>query len=710
MSALDEKINETFAGLVVRKDLVKEVRGNAIVPSYVLEFLLGQYCATNDEASIRSGIETVKEILHRHYVHRNEAGLIRSNIREKRRWKVIDKVSVALNEKTDTYEASFANLGIKKVLVDSDTVKKNQKMLVSGVWSIADVEYEHKEEANAVPWILGGLKAIQMASFDFDAYLAARAEFSTEEWIDLLIQTIGFNPDAFGRRSKLLQLLRLIPYVERNYNLIELGPKGTGKSHIFSEFSPHGILISGGEVTVPKLFVSNASGKIGLVGYWDTIAFDEFAGRQKKVDKALVDIMKNYLANKTFSRGIETLGAEASMAFIGNTKHSVAYMLKHTDLLEELPEKYFDSAFIDRLHTFLPGWEIDVIRGEMFATGYGFIVDYLAEVLRHLRGQDRSADYRDLFTLDASISTRDRDGVQKTFSGLMKLLFPGGGATPEEIRELLTLAMEGRKRIKDQLMRIDSTYPEVEFSFTDKAGWVTRVETLEEREHPRWYHRRNVEEAGETAIESGSTSLDPGTPVAEPVRGAPEGGRPEPTDATPAVAAPDAPRGPEPGHVTFAENQKGVSFDALLGPWLDGAAEITLTDPYIRVYHQMRNLMELLEVVALRKPDGEDVRLRLITTPAPEDPERQAGYLEQIRDGIAPLGVDFTWTFDGTNSIHARHLVTDSGWKILLDRGLDVFQRADLNNGFSPANRHQRFRQVKSFEVTYLREEPDTLG
>jgi ATP-dependent Lon protease len=697
MSALDDKINENFAGLVVRKDLVKEVRGNAIVPSYVLEFLLGQYCATNDEDSIRSGIETVKEILLRHYVHRNEAGLIRSHIREKGRWKVIDKVSVALNDKTDAYEASFANLGIKKVLVDSETVKKNQKMLVSGVWSIADVEYEHKEEANAVPWILGSLKPIQMSSFDYEAYLAARAEFSTQEWIDLLIQTVGFNPDGFGRRSKLLQLLRLIPFVERNYNLIELGPKGTGKSHIFSEFSPHGILISGGEVTVPKLFVSNSSGKIGLVGYWDTIAFDEFAGKAKKVDKALVDIMKNYLANKTFSRGIETLGAEASMAFIGNTKHSVAYMLKHTDLFEELPEKYYDSAFIDRLHTYLPGWEIDVIRGEMFATGYGFIVDYLAEVLRHLRGQDRSSDYRDLFTLNPTISTRDRDGVQKTFSGLMKLLFPGGGATPEEIQELLTLAMEGRKRVKDQLMRLDSTYPEVEFSFTDTAGRVTKVQTLEEREHPRWYHRRNVEDSDEAVIEADPVDVRTAAP--------------SPQDTIRPAGVPTAtPRGPAPGHVTFMENQKGVSFDALFGPWLDGAAQITLTDPYIRVYHQMRNLMELLEMIAIRKPDGEDVRFRLLTAPDSEDLERQAGYLEQIRDGISPLGVEFSWEFDGTNTIHARHLVTDTGWKILLDRGLDVFQRADLNSGFSPANRHQRFRQVKGFEVTYLKEVANVIG
>ena len=337
----------------------------------MLEFLLGQYCATNDEASIQSGIETVKEILRKHYVHRNEAGLIRSNIREKGRWKVIDKISVDLNTDRDVYEATFSNLGIKKVIIDSGTVKTHPKLLVSGVWCIADIEYEHSEDKNVAPWVLGSIKPIQLSKFDYDAYLQARAGFTTDEWIDLLFQTVGFDPEMFGRRSKLLQLMRLVPFVERNYNLIELGPKGTGKSHIFSEFSPHGILISGGEVTVPKLFVNNSSGKIGLVGYWDVVAFDEFAGQQKRVDKALVDIMKNYMANKSFSRGVETLGAEASTVFVGNTKHTVPYMLMHSDLFEELPEKYYDSAFIDRLHTYVPGWEIDAIRGEMFSSGMG---------------------------------------------------------------------------------------------------------------------------------------------------------------------------------------------------------------------------------------------------------------------------------------------------------------------------------------------------
>ena len=312
---------------------------------------------------------------------------------------------------------------------------------------------------------------------------------SVDEWIDLLVQSIGFNPEMFGKRSKLIQLIRLIPFCERNYNLIELGPKGTGKSHIYSEFSPHGILISGGEVTVPKLFVNNSTGKIGLVGYWDCVAFDEFAGKQKRADKALVDIMKNYMANKSFSRGVETLGAEASMVFVGNTRHTVPYMLKHADLFCELPDKFYDSAFLDRIHFYIPGWEVDIIRGEMFSNGYGFVVDYLAEILRSLRNHDYSDRYKEHFSLSSDISTRDRDGINKTFSGLMKILFPHDGATKEEVGGLLRFSIEGRKRVKDQLMRIDSTYGNVRFSYLGAGGQAKPVATLEEEEYPGYYNK-----------------------------------------------------------------------------------------------------------------------------------------------------------------------------------------------------------------------------
>lgn len=683
MNDLDQKINVHFPGLVVRKDLVKVVKGNAIVPSYVLEYLLGQYCATNDEPTIQTGIETVKEILRKHYVHRNEAGLVRSNIKEKGRYKVIDKISVALNDKFDVYEASFSNLGIKRVLVDSGTVKAHPRLLVSGVWCIADIEYEFTEDKSATPWVMSTLKPIQLSHFDFDGYIEARKQFSTDEWIDLLIQSIGFNPEMFGKRSKLTQLIRLIPYCERNYNLIELGPKGTGKSHIYSEFSPHGILISGGEVTVPKLFVNNTTGKIGLVGYWDCVAFDEFAGKKKRVDKALVDIMKNYMANKSFSRGVETLGAEASMVFVGNTQHNVPYMLKHSDLFCDLPDSFYDSAFLDRIHFYIPGWEVDIIRGEMFSSGYGFVVDYLAEILRSLRNHDYSDRYRGLFSLSSDISTRDRDGINKTFSGLMKILFPHGGATKAEVEELLRFSIEGRKRVKDQLMRIDSTYGQVHFSYLDAEGQDKIVLALEEEEYPHYYHKTIAEcEDGETL------------PAEE-------------------AAAPSSPSEPpalvgdalKEKHLTFQENQRGISFDSLLGPYLKGAMTITVTDPYIRLFYQMRNFMEFLETIVKHKAADEEVTVHLVTVQDEFKSEQQQENFEKIKESGNSVGVNFTWEFDGTGTIHARHIVTDHGWKISLDRGLDIFQHYEMNDAFTFANRLQQYRPCKAFEATFIKKQ-----
>jgi ATP-dependent Lon protease len=687
MNELDQKINKHFPGLVVRKDLVKTVKGNAIVPTYVLEYLLGQYCATNDDATIQSGIDTVKEVLRKHYVHRNEAGLVRSHIREKGRYKVIDKISVSLNDKSDAYEAEFSNLGIKKVLVDSGTVKAHPKLLVSGVWCIADLEYEFTEDKNVSPWILSSLKPIQLSHFDFEAYIEARKQFTISEWIDLLIQSMGFNPELFGRRSKLIQLTRLIPYCERNYNLIELGPKGTGKSHIYSEFSPHGILISGGEVTVPKLFVSNASGKIGLVGYWDCVAFDEFAGKQKKVDKALVDIMKNYMANKSFSRGVETLGAEASMVFVGNTQHNVPYMLKHSDLFCELSDKFYDSAFLDRIHFYIPGWEVDIIRGEMFSSDYGFVVDYLAEILRSLRDHDYSDRYKKHFSLSQDISTRDRDGINKTFSGLMKILFPQDSASEKETEELLRFAMEGRKRVKDQLMRIDSTYGKVNFSYADATGRHRAVHTLEEEEYPYYYHK----------------TIAPGD-EAEPAKAAVQ--QLLNLEKVPLETVPDL----KEGHMTFQENQKGVSFDQLLGPYLAGAKEITLTDPYIRLFYQMRNLMEFLETVVKHKTQDEEVSVHLVTTEDEFKGEQQKENFEKIRKSALAVGVTFTWEYDKSGTIHARHIVTDHGWKISLDRGLDIFQHYEMNDTFTFANRLQNYRPCKAFEVTFIKSEQKNLG
>lgn len=693
MSQLDDKINQHFAGLVVRKDLVKTVKGNAIVPTYVLEYLLGQYCATNDEATIKAGIDTVREILRKHYVHRNEAGLVRSTIKEKGRHKVIDRISVALNDKSDAYEAEFANLGVKKVVIDSATVKAHPKLLVGGVWCIADLEYMFIEDKNAAPWILASIKPIQLSHFDFEGYLQARKQFSTDEWIDLLIQSVGFNPQMFGKRNKLSQLVRLIPFCERNYNLIELGPKGTGKSHIFSEFSPHGILVSGGEVTVPKLFVNNSSGKLGLVGYWDVVAFDEFAGKQKKVDKALVDILKNYMANKTFSRGVETLGAEASMVFVGNTDHTVPYMLKHSDLFDPLPEKFHDSAFLDRIHSYIPGWEVDVIRGEMFSDGYGFVVDYLAEILRSLRSHDFSDRYKAKFRLSDDISTRDRDGINKTFSGLMKILYPHGEASDAEIEEVLRSAIEGRKRVKDQLLRIDSTYPAVRFVYSTNDGQEKSVRTLEEEEYPNSYHRKVATESASDDWVAQATELPAAPPSVAVVS-------PSVAVASPSNAA-LAQRKEE--HLVFQENQRGVSFDKLFGAYLAGASCITITDPYLRLFHQQRNLMDLLETISKQAGSEDEMVVHVVTVEDEFNGDRQTENFQKMADACTGIGIQFTWEYDKTGTKHDRDITTDQGWKIVLSRGLDIFQRYELNDVFSFTNRLQQHRQCKEFNVTYVK-------
>ena len=681
MEILDKKINEIFPGCVVRKDLVKEVKGNAIVPSYVLEYLLGQYCATNDDSTIIAGIESVKEILAKHYVNRNEAEYIKSTIKEKGRYKVIDKVSVKFNEKTDSYIAEFSNLGIKGIDIPSEIAyKKYPRLLVSGIWCLADLEYQYIEDKNACPWLLQSIKPIQLAQFDFEDFKAKRAMFTTDEWIDLLMQSIGFNPEMLSRRKKFLQLVRLIPYCERNYNFIELGPKGTGKSHIYTEFSPHGTLISGGEVSAAKLFVNNSrKHDIGLVGYWDNIAFDEFAGSSKKVDKALVDIMKGYMANKSFSRGVETLTAEASMTFIGNTKHNVPYMLKHSNLFEELPPQYLDSAFLDRIHFYLPGWEVDVTRPELFTTNYGFVVDYYSEALKCLRNYDFSNEYKKEFTL-GNISERDRTGVMKTFSGLMKIIYPDKKASTEELEELLKFAMEGRKRVKDQILRIDSTLPQVDFSYTSNSGCEVKVKTTEEIQYKGLYNG-GVEDSEDEEIVT--------TPeVAEVVN---ENSKESETKEEEIKEH----------HFVIEENQIGVTFEKLFGRLFNGVKNIVITDPYIRNFYQAVNLMELLEVVDKAKSETDIVTVELITSADEYNEQIQRKNLNSIRESCLQMGIEFSYQFD--SSIHARSIVTDTGWKILLDRGLDIFQNCERKDAFQFTTRLQKYRPCKKFEITYLR-------
>lgn len=695
-SALDDKINEHFAGAVVRKDLVKAVRGNAVVPSYVLEYLLGQYAASDDEATIQAGIDSVRQILATHYVNRNEHMFVKSEIRRKGRHRVIDKVTVTLNEKNDAHEAEFENLQIKGVIIDDVTVKQNPKLLIGGVWCICDIEYFHSDDQRVAPWILGSLKPIQVAGVDIDHYYEARKAFTTDEWIDLLMQSIGLNPEQFNERGKLIALTRLIPFVERNYNVVELGPKGTGKSHIFSEFSPNGILISGGEVTVAKLFVNNASKQIGLVGFWDCVAFDEFAAN-RRTDQNLVNVMKNYLANKSFSRGTSVYGAEASMVFIGNTTHTVPYMLKNSDLFDELPNAYRDPAWLDRIHHYIPGWEVAPIRSEMFSNGYGFVVDYLAEILRAKRVEDFSDKYKDHFTLDNSISTRDQDGIHKTFSGLMKLVHPTGEASDDEIRELLEFAIEGRKRVKDSILRIDATMRDtlVNFRYVDKAGAWHDVVTLEESQYPQLYRRDwdslPQDDGGSGEGISTVSQLAPSTAHSTATTAA-ANVSPEPV-TSPLVA----------GHRDFTAGQKGVSYETLILPYLRGAAKIMITDPYIRMPHQGRNLADLLSLLAAAKDDADEVDVELVTTEESkvEFKQNQLLMLKSIKDASDAVGVRLKVRLDDT--IHDRRIETNNGWRIDLGKGLDIWQRPS-DNPFDFGRNRQEFRLIGSaFSVHYVK-------
>ncbi|MGQ1787994.1 BREX system Lon protease-like protein BrxL [Saccharicrinis sp. GN24d3] len=675
MTTLDEKINKYFGGKVVRKDLTKLVKGNAIVPTYVLEYLLGQYCATDDEDTINQGVETVKNIVIKHFVHRDEAQIIKSTVREKGSHRIIDKISVKLNDRLDQYEASFANLGLAKIPISDAIIRSHKKLLSSGVWCILTLAYFSNDEKDSSPWIIENLKPIQVSNVEMDEYKELRKNFTKEEWIDMLIQSIGLNPEEFTFRSKLLQLTRLVPFVENNYNLIELGPKGTGKSHIYSEMSPHGILISGGEVSKAKLFVNNSSGEIGLVGYWDVVAYDEFAGKTKKSDRGLVDIMKNYMANKSFSRGTEVYGASASMVFVGNTDHSVPHMIKHSNLFDALPKDYYDTAFLDRMHAYLPGWEVQKLRNEMFTSNYGFIVDYLAEVLKELRKEDKTNEFSKYFTLSDSITTRDKTSIAKTFAGLVKVIYPHGEVTEQEAKVILDFSIENRKRVKQQLQKMDETFEEVDFSYTSKEDDKTvSILTLEEKQYP--------------SLSKVSTGREP--VIVKPIETEAKEKKTEELLSG--------------KHLVIEENSKGISYQKLFAPYINGATKITVLDPYVRQFYQVKNFMEFIQMLLKNKQEGEDIELKLVTKCDEFRELETEERLEQLKESIDGSGIIFDFEFDQSQSFHARSIETDTGWKISMDRGLDIFQPYDFKNPFNLANNIQEERLCKSFEVTYLKD------
>lgn len=476
MEELNEKLNKYFAGKVVRKDLTKKIKEGANVPVYVLEYLLGMYCATADEQAINDGVSTVKKILADNFVRPDEAEKIKSKIKEQGIYTIIDKVTVRLNERQDIYQAEFSNLGIKDAYISEDIVKKYEKLLVGGIWCIVKVSYTFDDvEKHKIPFTASSLDPIQLPNMDLAGLFEGRKNFTKEEWMDVLIRSMGIEPSQLTDIQKWHFIERAVPLVENNYNLCELGPRGTGKSHIYKEISPNSILVSGGQTTVANLFYNMGQKKIGLVGMWDCVAFDEVAGITFK-DKDGIQIMKDYMASGSFARGKEEKNANASMVFVGNINQSVEVLLKTSNLFEPFPKEMAnDSAFFDRMHFYLPGWEIPKMRPELITDEYGFITDYLSEYFREMRKRTFSDSLDKYFKLGNNLNQRDVIAVRKTVSGLVKLLYPNGEYSKEELEEILAYALVGRRRVKEQLKKIGGMeFYDVHFSYID-------LDTMEEK-------------------------------------------------------------------------------------------------------------------------------------------------------------------------------------------------------------------------------------
>ena len=493
MDELDKKIVECFPGKIVRKDLTNIMKKGANVPTYVLEYLLGMYCATDDEDVIQMGVEKIKKVLTQNYVRPDQSEYVKSKIRENGQYTVIDKICVEFNEHEDKYIARFTNLRIDPFEVSDDLVIHNEKLLLGGIWCITTIQYnspnedETDEEIEDLfgekkakkkkkkkskfdsPFSIINLKPIQMPNLDLDEIIEQRKNFTKDEWITLLLRSAGYEPQELTQKERLHYLLRFVPMIQKNYNLVELGPRGTGKSHVYSELSPYSILISGGYTTSSNLFYNMGRRRVGLVGNWDCIAFDEVGG-MKNANLDTVQIMKNYMANGSFARGTDSISADASMAFEGNTFRSVVDMLRTANLFEPFPEAFNnDSAFFDRIHAYLPGWETPKLRASLFASGFGLISDCLSEYCHAMRKYDFTNNFAEYFEFNNDFNTRDDMAVRRTFSGLAKLIYPDGNMNKEEIRELLEYSIECRRRVKEQLKKMTaSEFNAVNLGYVDK--------------------------------------------------------------------------------------------------------------------------------------------------------------------------------------------------------------------------------------------------
>lgn len=707
MDALDIKLNDAFPGKVVRKDLLHEIKRAVNVPSFVLEFLLSRYCASEDPEEIEEGKKAVLQTIEKCYVRPDESNKAQAIVEQKKRHKFIDKIHVKYVEREKRYWAEMENFASKRIAINPNFYQQNEKLLESGIWAEVTLAYNEVEEDDYA-FFIEDLRPIQIAHFDEQKFFRGREKFTTDEWIDVLIRSIGIDPDWLkersrklkgdknGRRLKFHILSRFLPLVQSNYNSIELGGRSTGKSYFYSEFSPYSTLLSGGQASTATLLYNNQRKQVGAVGFWDNVAFDEVA-KMKIKDADTIQIMKDYMANGRFSRGREVTGY-ASFSFVGNFDLNIPRIVNSYDhdLLVTLPEA-FDLAVIDRIYNYIPGWEIPKIDDSAYNNNFGLITDYLSEALHYLFVHD--SDYVGIVNARLkkgdNIEGRDNRALQKTISGFIKLLYPTGQPTDEEFDEIVEYAIEGRRRVKEQLnkRKPDEEYANINMSYINAKGekvvvYCPESKYSEATQNPRKADGCTIpteEESNEVNASTDDIACDISTEIKITK---------EPKDDI-------IPQGPQPKSLDIRHGDTGYSYDNLFAEYLDGAKNIELQEPYLSNIYQLQNLTRFAEMIVKL---GTCKKLSLTTKVCDtyDDTQKVQSSLEQLKAALADMGVEFEYTF--SDLIHARFIQSDNGWNISLDRGLHIYQApAQPKNYFIMGSYDLELRPCKETKIIYTR-------
>lgn len=699
MDQLDNKLNAAFPGKCVRKDLLHDIKRTVNVPSFVLEFLLSRYCASDDPEEIEDGKKAVLQTIERNYVRPDQSNKAQSIVEQKKRHKFIDKVHVKYYEREKRYWAEMENFGSKRIAINPEFYKKNDKLLESGIWAEVTLAYNEIEDDDYAFYI-EDLRPIQLAHFDAESLFKGRQAFTTHEWIDILIRSIGINPDWLaqksrenlhdktGMRLKMHILARFIPLVMSNYNSIELGGRSTGKSYFYSEFSPYSTLLSGGQASTATLLYNNQRKQVGAVGYWDNIGFDEVAKMRIK-DADTVQIMKDYMANGRFSRGREVTGY-ASFSFVGNFDLNIPNIVNayNKDLLLTLPQA-FDYAIIDRIYDYIPGWEIPKIDDSSLTSGYGLITDYLSEILHYLftHNSDYQAMLNKFLKFGDNVEGRDNRAIQRTVMGFLKLLFPVGEPTPEEFDKIMEYAMEGRRRVKEQLnkRKPDEEYANINMSYINRNGEKVVVYCPESKysqatQNPRKEEGVQVPQKPKADPFNGSA-----TSSTEQQKATSEQPNNEQGEGVAHVSASDfaEPENPEAVEKTLKimYGDTGFGYRRVFSPYLKGAKRIIIHEPYLVKSYQQVDLLQFLELVA---EIGDCTMIKVYTGPGERMEEKNniTSALDEIADSLANTGTGIEMAYEFDNNAHDRYIDLDNGWEITLGRGLHYFQNINVGRKF----------------------------